>query len=350
MKEAEYELAGLKTSRGVIPGILLAYLLLTTAAYGFEARFVSGESALAIPFELIDDHIYLRVPVNGSPPLSFILDTGASRTILSLRNAKSFGMELQPVGKVEGGIGAEPPDAYLITDAVSFSLPGVVLSDESVVALSLDNTQECLDPTADAGRGQKVPPAQRGKEDTGRVVDGILGKTFFSSFVVEIDYAGRLINLYAPLSYKYTGRGKSLPLEMDPRYIFARVQVKAPKRSRVTARLVVDTGAGTLSLTKQFAEAHKLLPPAEKLTASTECGINGSAKEVALVGTLEALQLGGFKLSNPLTVFYQKTTARDYDGLLGGSALRNFKVIFDYSRGRMILEPPRRGRRSLGRD
>ena len=67
--------------------------------------------------------------------------------------------------------------------------------------------------------------------------------------------------------------------------------------------------------------------------------INGSAKDATLVGTLEAaLQLGDFKLSNPLTVFFQKTVARDYDGLLGGVALRNFKVVLDYSRSRMILE------------
>jgi len=46
-------------------------------------------------------------------------------------------------------------------------------------------------------------------------------------------------------------------------------------------------------------------------------------------------------VSNILTVFYQDPVAQDYDGLLGGSALRNFKVIFDYSRSRRILEPPR---------
>jgi hypothetical protein len=58
------------------------------------------------------------------------------------------------------------------------------------------------------------------------------------------------------------------------------------------------------------------------------------------VGRLKALQLGGFKLSNPITVFYQVPPAQG-DGLLGNSALRNFTVIFDYSRSRLILEPPR---------
>ena len=67
----------------------------------------------------------------------------------------------------------------------------------------------------------------------------------------------------------------------------------------------------------------------------------GQAQEKSLIGTLEALKLGHFKLSNIFTVFYQDPDAEGYDGLLGGSALRNFKVIFDYSRSNMILEPPR---------
>jgi hypothetical protein len=84
--------------------------------------------------------------------------------------------------------------------------------------------------------------------------------------------------------------------------------------------------------------------PTEKLTVGAECGIGGSAKPT-LVGKLEAIQLGGFKLSNPLTVFYQDPPAEG-DGLLGNLALRNFKVIFDYSRSRMILEPLRQVRSS----
>jgi len=320
-------------------------MALTSPVYGFDTRLASGKSALAIPFELDDNHIYVRVSVNGSQPLSFILDTGASHNILSLRNAKSLGMGLQLVGKVDGGIGSEPPDVYLITDAVSYSLPGVALSGQSLVAISLDETQECLNKAAEEGKDQDIPSGQRAKAGTKRIVDGILGKDFFSSFVVEIDYASRLINLYDPHSYKYTGRGKSFPLEMDPQHIFVRAQVKAQGRLPVTARLVVDTGSGTaLSLMKQFAEAHKLLPPDEKLTPGAHCGMGGSAKEVTLVGTLEALQLGGFKLSNPLTVFYQERVAQG-DGLLGNQALQHFKAIFDYSRSQMILEPPRQVKR-----
>jgi hypothetical protein len=57
---------------------------------------------------------------------------------------------------------------------------------------------------------------------------------------------------------------------------------------------------------------------------------------------LEALQLGGFTLSNPMTIFYQEPAIQGSDGILGNPVLRNFKVIFDYARSRMILESPRR--------
>jgi Aspartyl protease len=167
------------------------------------------------------------------------------------------------------------------------------------------------------GGDQNIPSDQRVKDGSKRVVDGILGKGFFSSFVVEIDYAARLINLYDADSYQDTGRRKSLPLEMDPQYIFVQAQVKAVGRRLVRARLIVDTGAATaLSLTKQFAEEHKLLPPAEKLRATIDCGIRGLAKETTLLATLEALELGGIKLSNPVTVFYHKPAAQGGDGLL----------------------------------
>ncbi|MBO0861960.1 MAG: aspartyl protease family protein, partial [Chloracidobacterium sp.] len=309
--------------------------------------FAAGKSALAVPFELddnnVDNHIYLHVSVNNSPPLSFVLDTGASHTILSLRTARSFGMGLQLLGKATDATGIEPPDAYLVTDKVSLSLPGVTLSDQLLVAMSLDMTQDCIGGAGDRGIDRAGPSAEKVNRRTRRVVDGILGSNFFSSFVVEIDYAARLINLYDPQSYKYTGKGKSVPLEIDPKYAFVRAQVKALGRPPVTARLIVDTGGGAaLWLTKQFTEAHKLLPPAEKLTPFIDCGAGGSAKEKSWTGSLEALQLGGFKLSNPAAVFYQEPAIEGSDGLLGNPALRHFKVIFDYSRSRMILEPPRR--------
>src|SRR5213595_3561107 len=57
-------------------------------------RFVSGKSARGIPFELHNNHIYLRVGVNNSAPLFFILDTGAS-SVISQQRAASLGLRFR---------------------------------------------------------------------------------------------------------------------------------------------------------------------------------------------------------------------------------------------------------------
>ena len=180
-------------------------------------HFTSGHRALAIPFQLDDGHIYLRVTVNGSPPLSFLLDTGASHTVLDLRHARSFGMTLQPLDRVTGGVGARPPESYLVTDTVTIALPGAVFSDDTTVAIPLDQTRDCV--------------ARPGES---KIVDGILGKDFFSHVVVELDYQARRINLYAPDSYAYKGIGKAFPLEIDSQFIFLQTQVKAAGRPPTT--------------------------------------------------------------------------------------------------------------------
>ena len=48
------------------------------------AVFASATSGQSIPFDMIGDRILVRVHVNGSPPLPFVLDTGASADVIGL--------------------------------------------------------------------------------------------------------------------------------------------------------------------------------------------------------------------------------------------------------------------------
>src|SRR5688500_4740244 len=114
----------------------LLCLIFCPPAFCTDARFSAGKSALAIPFELDDNLIYVRVSVNGSRPLSFILDTGA-HSIIHATQARSIGLKLKLIGQA-GGIGAHQPDVYLVSEKVSFNLSGVVFSPRRVVAVSLD--------------------------------------------------------------------------------------------------------------------------------------------------------------------------------------------------------------------
>ena len=60
--------------------------------------------------------------------------------------------------------------------------------------------------------GRIVEKPQAGVER--QVIDGVLGHQFFTHFVVEIDYARQQINVYDRASYKYSGAGEIIPLEI----------------------------------------------------------------------------------------------------------------------------------------
>jgi Aspartyl protease len=302
-----------------------------------DARFSAGKSAIAIPFELDNNLVYVRMSVNGSRPLSFILDTGAY-SFIHTRHARTIGLKLKLIGQA-GGAGAKQPDVYLVTEKVSFSLPGVVFSPPRLVAVSLDAAKSCVNEFNIDEDGRKLDSDSSKQSGAKREVDGILGKEFFDQFVVEIDYAHRLLNVYDRSSYKYAGSGKAIPLEVGEQQIFVHAQIRAAGRT-LAGRFLIDTGsAQAVSLMKPFMNQHNLLPSTEGMTSLPVCGLGGHEKEKSWIGTLEELQLGEFKIAAPVTEFRLADPNTDADGFIGGAVFRRFKVIFDYSRRRMILEP-----------
>jgi hypothetical protein len=61
------------------------------------------------------------------------------------------------------------------------------------------------------------------------------------------------------------------------------------------------------------------------------------------LGRVESFELGPFVVKHPLTGFIRVGEIADPGkaGNIGGRFLRRFRVIFDYSRQQMILEPNR---------
>lgn len=66
-------------------------------------------------------------------------------------------------------------------------------------------------------------------------------------------------------------------------------------------------------------------------------GAGGEQK--ILVGKIKAARLGNFLFSNPPVGLVLGNDGKDEDGVMGGEIFRRFKLILDYSRQRMILEP-----------
>lgn len=315
----------------------LVLLAICPSVPGSDTRFSSGRSAPAIPFELDDNLIYVPVSINGAKPLSFILDTGAF-TIVNLPRAEELGVKLKQFGLTEGA-GDEQQPVFLGAEKVSFGLPGVTLSKQRLLAVPLNKVEDCVDEFIVDEHGRDLSSSKPHVKGARRKVDGILGAEFFHKFVVEIDYASRLINVYEPASYRYNGKGERLPLEVEPQHIFVKANVLFQGQQVLPVKLLVDTGgAMAIALTKRFTDEHQLLPSRERLQGTPVCGLAGMMKEKSLLGEIDMLMLGSLKIGNPLVEFRRASADYESDGFLGGAVLRRYKVIFDYSRRRMIME------------
>jgi hypothetical protein len=319
--------------------ILTVGLGVVSSAAASDVRFSSGRSALKIPIRLYNNHIYLHVSVNGSAPLWFVLDTGAPHLIAS-KYSQTLGLKLTPAGPT-GGNGDKTQDAFR-TENVSFTLPGVTVTRQKFAVLDFEHLEECSNEIDVDTQGNMVKRLESRKGDERQPFDGVIGDEFFRLFVVEIDYAAQVMNLYEPKGYQYKGRSEAIPIEVRPQYIYLHTQLTS-KAGPVKGFFMVDTGhMGGLLLHRPFVEKNGLMPPDEKTKPFEMCGIGGYSS--ARIGPLPSLRFGAAEIKEPVTLFSQakggNLLSTEYDGVIGNAIWRHFTVVFDYSRSRMYLESP----------
>jgi Aspartyl protease/PDZ domain len=290
--------------------------LVNTAAQSRAYRFPANHGSTRVPFELANDLIVLKVSVNSSRPLHFIFDTGASISVIDPQTAKSLGLRAK--GKLNLDATGGSVQSGLI-GPVSLSLAGVTVFRQTLATIDLDVFAPLF----------------------GYKIDGIIGHDFINNFVVELDYAAGLMSLYETGSYKYSGAGESIPIELVEKTPFARGRIVLNGREPVEGKFEVDTGGtGILNLNTPFINKHRMLETLTTHAQSKLGGAGGSADAVkAHVPTVE---LGSLVVKNPLVVFAQGTEgsegSAEYDGELGAGFFSQFKTILDYSRSRIILE------------
>lgn len=278
-------------------------------------RFDSGDSALKIPLDIDNNIIRMQVSVNHSKPLKFIFDTGASFSVISSQRAVELGLKSQ--GEARGNAtGGKIKGSY--TTGVSLSVHGAEVFNQLIASIPIN-----------------TPPDFE--------FDGVIGQNFIEQLVVEIDYENKIMNLYDPQTYAYSGKGEVIPLMLAAgKTPLVSTKIIMEGRVPVEVRLEVDTGAdGTFVINSPFVKKQKLVKAISKMGQSNNNGAGG--KQNLFVGRVKAVQLGGLVFDNPPVGLSQDIegsgASEGNDGLIGGEIFRRFKVILDYSRKRMILEP-----------
>jgi hypothetical protein len=271
-----------------------------------------------VPMELVNNLVIIDTRVNGSRPLSFILDTGAGATVVDRGISATLGLERGARGSATTG-GGEVEMA--IIDDVRIAIDHLPERTTDVVAIDLAGLTAGL----------------------GRTIGGILGFDVFRDLVVEFDYEARAVLLHDPETFRYDGGGDILPITLIDQTPFVTVGVLADDGRWVNAMLELDTGqAGAMTLQRAFVERERVFAPGHP-AVSISAGALLPGAVAAQVTRVAAVRLGSTQFERPVANVTPSAAATGTSeaaaGLLGADLLRRFRVIVDYSRSRLILEP-----------
>lgn len=300
---------------------LLAQTSLTASSQAQDAqlsppdfKIANGKTSFSIPFELVDNRIFINVRLNGKGPYRFILDSGGYGQI-SLELAREMKL---PLGAEGQGVGAgQNVLAARETKIAEMQIGDLHLTNQDIRAFSYADARHVL--------GSKP-------------FHGVIGLPVFEHLVVKVDYERQRLTFTVPSHFKYKGTGTVVPFELERFAPIVKGEIDG-----IMTKFTIDTGSrSSLLLRSPFVESNNLRAKyAPLLEAITGWGGGGAIR--SQVTRTKLLRLGPIEIQNPVTFFsLQKAgllaaTAGDA-GLVGAGILKRFNITFDYTRKQLIFE------------
>lgn len=273
--------------------------------------FANGARQTQLPFELINNHIYIRAAIDGKP-VRMLVDTGGLN-LLTPAAAKKLGLATD--GKLAAtGAGEEKADVGFAR-AKQLAIGDVRLADPVFYVIDLG--------ALDAVEGLDF--------------DGLVGFELFHRLAVRIDYPGRTLTLQDRDAFAPPAGAMVVPFELRDR-----TPVAAGSIDGIPARFTIDTGSrSVVTATSPFVRAHALeakYKPAFETVVGWGVGGPSRGKPVRIA----QLKLGDAVITDAVGDLYtgDKGAFADPDSSanIGGGLLKRFVVTFDYREHRMYLE------------
>jgi hypothetical protein len=273
---------------------------------------IEGGSTTA-PLQIVNNHVYLSVMLNGRGPYTFVLDSGGdyivTPDVASALAAKSTGgLQLQGVGNAS--------ESAAFTHVAWIGVGSAVVRDQYVLVLPIAT-----------GFGMAE----------GLHIDGMLGYQFLARFVTTIDYADSKITLKMPAGAPAAPpNAATIPFYIDG--TTPRIPVTV---AGVATSAEVDTGSRAgLTLSAPFLAAHPTVAALAK-TAPVVAGFGVGGASFARLGRVPTIAIGPFQIPNSVVDFTEQSKGAFADPYnpanAGGAIWRRFDVTLDYRHQAMYL-------------
>lgn len=287
---------------------------------GAQEQFVDPPSKLisSFPFKLLTGGvILLKAKVNNYPDsLNFVLDTGSGGISLDSNTVAEFKIPVVESGKTIKGIGGIRKVSFLYNAVLK--LPGL-----EVDRLNFHVNDYSLLTSV-----------------YGIKIDGIIGYSFFSKFIVNINYDSLLIKVFSIGEYKYPSGGHIL----NPMFTALPIQtMRFTDKKKFYNRFYLDTGAGlNFLLSEQYVVDSNVLKKRKKEPLLTQAeGVGGRTN--MRITIVDEVKLGPYRFRKvPTYLFKDENNITNYPylgGLIGNDLLRRFNATFNYVKQEVHIIP-----------
>ena len=170
-------------------------------------------------------------------------------------------------------------------------------------------------------------------------IDGIIGYSFFSRYIVKINYDINMLEVWRQGAIKYPRQGYLMkPLISSIPIMNATIK----DAFSVDGNFYFDTGAGLcLLMSEDFANDKKVIKKGRKMTLTQAEGLGG--KKTMFVTTVKQVKFGPFKFRKvPAHIFKDEFNVTAYPvlgGLLGNDLFRRFNLVLNYATKEIHLLP-----------
>jgi hypothetical protein len=274
--------------------------------------FLGGRKVAAMPFKLINNHMYIEVRLNGRGPYEFLFDTGGSN-VMTPTIAHELGLKLQ--GALQGRGAGEKSQDVAITMVDHMEIGGAFMDRQNFASIALESFGDV----------------------EGKPITGIIGYEVFKRFVVRTDYQANQVMLIEPAGFNYSGPGVRIPFQLKDS-----IPTVAGDIDGVPGTFDIDTGSrATLDLMAPFVAKNNLVARYQaKVQGVNGWGVGGPAR--AWIVRAHRLTLGGVSVDGPVVGLSQATSGAFADaysaGNVGAGALKRFNIVWDYANLQMFFE------------
>jgi hypothetical protein len=299
--------------------ILLPIILFSMMVVRAQEEFVPPPAQLitSFPFRLLTGGIItLQARISDfKDTLNFILDTGSGGISLDSMTALYLNVKTELSDRTIRGIAGIRQVRFAYNHKLH--IPGL-----SVDSLNFHiNDYDVLT----SAYGEKI--------------DGIIGYSFLSKYIVKINYDSLKIYVYTKGTMRYP-RGGFL---LKPLLLNIPVFSAALKDERdLQSRFYFDTGAGMcLLLSADFVSDSAFIRPKRKWHITQAEGLGGKAPMKQ--GVIRQLRIGPYRFKNvPTYIFEDEFNVTSYPylgGLIGNDLLRRFNLIINYDKRDIHMTP-----------